>query len=85
MKASNSSDNVILEKARMLGVVNYKEKTDTLMKYLFLAILLPLIFVILRKLLKNTISNAKEIEKITHSTPIASIIHTDNTTDKRRM
>jgi len=82
LKASNSSDNVILEKARMLGVVNYKEKTDTLMKYLFLAILLPLIFVILRKLLKNTISNAKEIEKITHSTPIASIIHTDNTTDK---
>ncbi|MBO4370476.1 MAG: polysaccharide biosynthesis tyrosine autokinase [Paludibacteraceae bacterium] len=63
-KASNSPDNIILERARMSSMVNAGEKRKTYTTYLLLALLIPTLIVILRYLLVQTVRTEQELTKI---------------------
>jgi capsular exopolysaccharide synthesis family protein len=63
-KASNSSDNVILDTARNLGTTNAGEKRSTYTSYISIALLLVLAFIVARELLNTTLRNVDELRKI---------------------
>jgi capsular exopolysaccharide synthesis family protein len=64
-KASNSPDNIILDKASVNGIINVGTKGNVYYSYLLIGLIIPFIFVILRTLLDNTIKTKRDIEKIT--------------------
>jgi capsular exopolysaccharide synthesis family protein len=79
-KASNSADNVILEKARIMSVTNGGVKQKTRLLYLIIGILLPFLFVIIKELLNNKIIDKKDIERYSPYPYLGAIRHT-NTKD----
>ncbi len=78
-KASNSPDNTVLDKARIMGVTNGDVKSKTYMKYGLIGLLIPLILLILMKLLNNTVKSTKDIEKNSPFPIIGSVRHTRST------
>ena len=74
-KASNSADNIILEKARVTSLTNGGVKGKTKTFYLAIGILLPLIFVLLKVFLNTTIINKKDVEKYSPYPYFGSIRH----------
>jgi len=62
-KASNTPDNNILDKARTISVINGDDKSNTMLIYLVLGILIPTLIIVLKEVLNNTIRSIKEIEK----------------------
>jgi tyrosine-protein kinase Etk/Wzc len=73
-KASNTSDHSILEQPRFTGTV-YPKTASNNQKALFVGILLPLLFIVLRQLLNNRITSADEIERLTDKPLIGHIMH----------
>ena len=63
-KASNSSDNIILDRARHLGVTNAGEKRNTYTSYATISLLLVLVLIVLKELLNNTIRDIDELRRI---------------------
>jgi len=79
LKASNTPDNNILDKARVLSVTNSGKKSKTTLMFLLFGILIPTIFVILIELLNNTVRSTKDIEKNSPFPLIGAIRHTKST------
>lgn len=74
-KASNTPDNDILDKARVLSVTNGSQKRQTTTKYLLIGLLIPLVLVILSELLNNKVRTPKEAERLSDFPLIGSVRH----------
>lgn len=74
-RASNTPDNVILDKARTTSITNasYKKKNYTL--FVLIGLIIPFILVILSELLNTQIRSPKEAEKLSKFTLIGSVRH----------
>lgn len=76
LKASNTPDNNILDKARVMTVTNSGKKNKTILMFLLFGILIPTIIVIFIELLNNTIRSTKDIEKNSSFPLIGAVRHT---------
>lgn len=75
-KASNSADNVLLEKARIVAVTNGDVTAKTRSMYLIIAFLLPIAFVLIREFLDNKVNDKKDVEKLSPFPYLGAIKHT---------
>ena len=78
-KASNSPDNNILDKARIVALTNGNTKSRTILIYLLIGLIIPALFVVLKELLNNTIRDTKDVERNSKYLLIGTIKHTKNT------
>jgi tyrosine-protein kinase Etk/Wzc len=76
LKASNSPDNSILDKARVLSITNSDKKSKTTLIFLLLGILIPALIVIVKELLNNTVRSIKEVERNSSFPFIGTVRHT---------
>lgn len=76
LKASNTPDNNILDKARVLAITNSGERSRTTMIFLALGLLLPAVLVVVKELLNNTIQSNKDVEKFCVFPLIGTVRHT---------
>ncbi|NDP22436.1 MAG: polysaccharide biosynthesis tyrosine autokinase [Paludibacter sp.] len=79
LKASNTPDNNILDKARVLNVTNSGKKSKTTLMFLLFGVLIPTVLVVLKELLNNTIRSTKDVEKNSPFPLIGAIRHTKST------
>lgn len=63
-KASNSPDNIILDRARIASITNGNEKSKRYTTFLLIALLVPTAFIVLRELLYSCIRTETEVEKL---------------------
>lgn len=75
-KASNSPDNVLLEKARIVTVTNGGVQQKTRSMYLIFALIIPIAFVLLKEFLDNKINDKKDVEKYSPYPYLGAIKHT---------
>ncbi|MFW6203079.1 MAG: GumC family protein, partial [Marinilabilia sp.] len=73
-KASNTSDHSVLEAPRYITQVS-PQTSANYQRAIFVGLLLPLIFVVLRQVLNNRITTNDELEKLTSYPVIGHIIH----------
>jgi capsular exopolysaccharide synthesis family protein len=78
LKASNTPDNNILDKARTLAVTNGGERSRTTMIFLVLGLLIPAALIIVKELLNNTIQTNKDVEKFCVFPLIGTVRHTNS-------
>ena len=76
LKASNTPDNNILDKAREIGTTNSDKKSKTILMFLLFGLLIPTVIVVTIELLNNTIRSSKDIEKNSTFPLIGAIRHT---------
>jgi capsular exopolysaccharide synthesis family protein len=76
LKASNTPDNNILDKAREIGITNSDKKSKTILMFLLFGILIPTVIVVTIELLNNTVRSSKDIEKNSTFPLIGAIRHT---------
>ncbi len=79
-KASNKPDNSVLDRARIMTVVNGSAPSKTMTSYLFIGLLIPAVLVFLIKLLNNKVSSEKDVMK-SSSFPLIGTIHHSKTKD----
>lgn len=79
LKASNTPDNNILDKARIMSITNSGKRSKTTLMFLLFGLLVPTIFVVLKELLNNTIRSTKDVEKNSPFPLIGAIRHTKST------
>jgi len=79
LKASNSPDNNILDKARIISQTNSDKKKKTTLMFLLFGLLIPSAFVIIKELLNGTIRSSKEIERNSSFPLIGTVKHTNST------
>jgi len=72
-KASNTSDNEILDRAQSSGAINEGVKQKNISNWLVIGLLFPLAFVIIKELTNSTIRTSDELEKLTWFPNIGSI------------
>lgn len=63
-KASNSPDNIILDRARVANLINGSEKSKRYSSFLLIALVVPAAFIVLRELLYPSIRTEAEVEKL---------------------
>lgn len=74
-KASNSPDNIILDRARVASLINGGEKSKRYSSFLLIALLVPAAFIVLRELLYPSIRTENEIDKLSgHAYKVISMI-----------
>lgn len=76
LKASNTPDNNILDRARTTSITNGGDRSKTTMIFLVLGLLLPSAFIILKELLNNTIQTNKDVERYSSFPLIGMVRHT---------
>jgi tyrosine-protein kinase Etk/Wzc len=76
LKASNTPDNNILDRARIISITNSGKKSKTILMYLLFGILIPTLIVVIIELLNNTIRSSKDIEKNSTFPLIGAVRHT---------
>jgi capsular exopolysaccharide synthesis family protein len=76
LKASNTPDNNILDKARTTSVTNSADRSRTTMMFLVLGLLIPTIFVILKQMMNSTIRSNKDVIKYCSFPLIGMVRHT---------
>ncbi len=74
-KASNTPDNIILDKARTINTVNSNTRQKTTTTALIIGFLIPLALVIASELLNNKVRNPKEVEKLSPFRLIGTVRH----------
>ena len=79
-KASNVSDNVVLQRARVTSLINGDKKSKTYITFLVIGLLIPFAFIILKELLNFTIRTETDLQKLTKYPIIGQIRHTNNLT-----
>lgn len=79
LKASNTPDNDILDKARITSITNSDKRSKTTMVFLLFGILIPTLIVILIELLNNTVHSTKDVEKNSPFQLIGAVRHTKST------
>ncbi len=78
-KASNSADNIIVERARVIGMTNSGEPSATKTFYLIIGILIPLLIAVLKIVLNNKILDKRDVERYSPFYPyFGSIRHTQS-------
>lgn len=77
-KASNSADNIILDKARVGYVTNGGVKSKTYSSYMLVGALIPIAFVFLRIFMDTSIKTRRDIEKITKFNFIGNVVRSDS-------
>lgn len=78
LKASNTPDNNILDKARVLSVTNGDTRSKKTMMFLLFGLLIPTILVIVIELLNNTVRSSKDVEKNCAFPLIGAVRHTQS-------
>ncbi len=78
LKSSNTPDNNILDKARIKSLTNGSDKSQSTLIFLFLGLLIPAVFVVLKELLNSTIHSAKDVENNSSFPLIGTIRHTNS-------
>jgi len=76
LKASNTPDNNILDKARIITTTNTGTRSKTILVFLLFGILIPTVIVVIIELLNNTIRSSKDIEKNSSFPLIGAVRHT---------
>ncbi|MEI6554088.1 MAG: polysaccharide biosynthesis tyrosine autokinase [Paludibacter sp.] len=79
LKASNTPDNTILDRARILTITNADKKQKTTLMFLLFGILLPTLFVVMKELLNSTIRSTRDVEKNCDFPLIGAVRHTKST------
>jgi tyrosine-protein kinase Etk/Wzc len=79
LKASNTPDNNILDKARVLSITNSDKKSKTTLMFLLLGMLIPIIIVVIIELLNSTVRSSRDVEKNSSFPLIGGIRHTKST------
>lgn len=74
-KASNTPDNTVLDKARIISIINASQTNKTMMRYLIVGLLIPVLLVVLIELLNNKIRTPKEAERLSAFPLIGSLRH----------
>ncbi|OIP84082.1 MAG: hypothetical protein AUK44_03565 [Porphyromonadaceae bacterium CG2_30_38_12] len=78
LKSSNTPDNNILDRARIIAVTNDGTQSKTTLTFLIIGLLIPAAFVALREFSNGTIRSNKDIEKNSKFTMIGSVRHTNS-------
>lgn len=78
LKASNTPDNNILDKARVLNVTNEGNRSRNTMIFLVMGLLIPAAFVVVKELLNNTVQSNKDVEKYSVFPLIGTVRHTSS-------
>ncbi|MDR2853916.1 MAG: polysaccharide biosynthesis tyrosine autokinase [Prevotellaceae bacterium] len=78
-KASNTSDNTVLETARTTGVINNNDSSKTTTMWLFIGLLVAMSFVVAKELMNNTVRTSDELDKLAFFPNIGSIRHSKTT------
>ena len=78
LKASNTPDNNILDKARILNVTNGGNRSRNTMIFLIMGLLIPAAFVVVKELLNNTVQSNKDVEKYSVFPLIGTVRHTSS-------
>jgi len=76
LKASNTPDNNILDKARIITTTNSGQRNKTILMFLLFGIMIPTVIVIIIELINNTVRSSKEVEKNSAFPLIGAIRHT---------
>ncbi len=76
LKASNTPDNNILERARTIAVTNSGKTSKTTLMFLLFGLLVPTLVVIAIELFNNTIRSTKDVERNSQFPLIGAIRHT---------
>lgn len=76
LKASNTPDNIILDKSGVVAETNADKKSKTTMIFLLIGIFLPAAFVVIKELLNGTIRSVKDVEKNSTFKLIGMVRHT---------
>ncbi|MBO6305936.1 MAG: polysaccharide biosynthesis tyrosine autokinase [Paludibacteraceae bacterium] len=74
-KASNTPDNSIMDKARIIAIMNAKVKSKTTTTYLVIGFLIPLALIILSELMNNKIRSPKDVVKLKSFRLIGTLRH----------
>ncbi len=77
LKSSNTPDNNILDKARVLSLTNGGTKSKSTLTFLIIGLLIPAVIVVLKELLNNTIRSNKDIEHGSGLQLIGFVRHTE--------
>lgn len=77
-KASNTPDNILLERARVMSVTNVDVKSKNKTLSFFIALLIPLMFVLLKYLLNTKVVEKRDVEKLSPYPYFGSIRHTNS-------
>ena len=75
-KAANTSDNQIIQLARVISMINGKVKKNRYTMFLVFGLLIPAIFIIIKELLNFTVRTEKDVEKLAPFPFIGLIKHT---------
>ncbi|HOU68729.1 MAG TPA: polysaccharide biosynthesis tyrosine autokinase [Paludibacteraceae bacterium] len=78
-KASNSADNIILDKARIGYIINGGVKSKIYSSYMLIGAIIPFAFIFIVILLDSTIKTKRDIEKITRFNFIGHTVKSDST------
>lgn len=76
LKASNTPDNNILDRARVLDIVNQGDKPKTTLLFLLLGLIVPAAFVVVKELMNVKIMTNRDAEKYAAFPLIGMIRHT---------
>ena len=79
LKASNTPDNNILDRARTVSITNSDKKSKTMLMFLLFGLLIPTVIVILIELLNSTVRSSKDVDKSSSFPLIGGIRHTKST------
>jgi len=79
LKASNTPDNNILDRARVISITNQDKKSKTTLMFLLFGLLIPTVIVILIELLNPTVRSSKDVEKGSSFPLIGGVRHTKST------
>ncbi len=74
-KASNSADNILLERARVMSITNAEKPKKTRMLYFMIGLLLPIGFLLLKDFLNDKIVTRKDIERYSPYPYLGSVQH----------
>jgi tyrosine-protein kinase Etk/Wzc len=76
LKASNTPDNNILDRARVINVINSSDKPKTTMMFLLLGLVVPAGVVIIKMLLNVTVRTNRDVERFSAFPLIGIVRHT---------
>ncbi|MFT3753545.1 MAG: polysaccharide biosynthesis tyrosine autokinase [Paludibacter sp.] len=79
LKASNTPDNNILDRARVISVTNSDKQSKTNLMFLLFGLLIPTVIVILIELLNPNVRSSKDVEKSSTFPLIGGVRHTKST------
>jgi len=65
-KASNAADNLVIDKPRVMGVINNGDRHAVYMMYLLIGLIIPLVYVVCKEFFfKFAVQSREEVERIT--------------------